>query len=197
MENVYITAKKKELTYFIFGVNEKEAGKLWFSGIEKIKSEAFKYSSSLKQVFFSGELKLIEIGAFKNCEKLEVFGCVEKDVKTDEQDFKNNLKKRKIHIEGIEILQISSGDFQIQTYAFESCSNLHTVILPKCSKLVIEKNAFKGCSSLRTVVAFCDEISFTENPFEDCSEDLVFVCKKKSAAERFARENGYRIVNEK
>ena len=91
-------------------------------------------------------------------------------------------------------MEIKKENFIIQTSAFSGCENLHTVVFPKCSKLVIEKSAFENCSSLRTVVAFVDEISFTENPFEECPKELIFVCSKDSEIERFARENGYGII---
>ena len=87
--------------------------------------------------------------------------------------------------------------FVIESKAFCGCEQLHTVVLPKCKKLIIEKDAFKGCKGLRTVVCSCKRISFTENPFEDCLESLVFVGKKDSDLKRFARENGYRYVDGK
>lgn len=195
MKKIYLTEESKELTYFIFAMNEKENEEIEFSEIEKIKAEAFKNSCIIKRAFFYNELKTIEKEAFKNCEKLEIFACIEKEPEKESENLNNYPR-----IEGMKISELNSGIFEIQTSAFESCINLETVILPQCSnssKLIIEKSAFKGCSSLRTVVAQFDEISFTENPFEDCPEYLTFVCSKNSAVERFARENGYRTKNAK
>ena len=82
----------------------------------------------------------------------------------------------------------------MEAFSFSGCENLNTVVFPKCSKITIEKFAFENCSSLRTIVVLAEEISFTDNPFEVCPSDLVFICNKNSTVERFARENGYGIV---
>lgn len=184
IEGIYVKDKNKELKYFVSIKDEK----VNFSGIKRIKNEAFRDSNIGESVFFDKELETIEDGAFKNCEDLKLFSCIEE--KTE-----NNSETKEPYIEGIKIFQSNSDIFEIQSSAFEGCSRLDTVIFPKCKKLVIEKDAFSGCESLRTVVALCDDIEFTENPFEDCPDYLTFICFKDSRVEKFARENDYRSIN--
>ena len=160
-------------------------------------------------------MKTIEKEAFKDCSKLEVFCCCQvsnlqkkeivnlkinelvtgtKMEKSSGQPENKEIENNQENSESNKDMEIKKENFIIQTSAFSGCKNLHTVVFPKCSKLTIEKSAFANCSSLRTVVAFVEDISFTENPFEDCLKELTFVCSKDSEIERFARENGYGII---
>ena len=218
MKAVYVK-ENNELKYFIFGMNEKndeiDSEEYQFENIEIIKSKAFQNPWNVKRVLFDEKLKTIEKEAFNDCSELEVFCCGEVsdlqkneivNLKINELVTETKMEKSSGQPENTEIennqensesnkdMEIKKENFIIQTSAFSGCENLHTVVFPKCSKLTIEKSAFANCSSLRTVVAFVDEISFTENPFEECPKELIFVCSKDSEIERFARENGYGII---
>lgn len=196
---------EKELKYFIFGSNTKtkESKKTKkskdvedmedsyrFEKIESISEKAFYNPWNLKRVYFDDNLKEIKKGAFEDCSELEVFCCGELCDNNDST------------IAGLKLNEKDVKSFKIETKAFSGCTQLHTVVLPECDELIIEKDAFKDCKELRTVVCLCNKISFTENPFEDCLESLVFVGKKDEKQEcsdlkRFARENGYRYVDGK
>lgn len=214
MKAVYIKENDK-LDYFIFGMNEVndeiDSEEYRFENIEIIKNKAFQSPWNVKRVFFDEKLKTIEKEAFKDCSELEVFCCGKF---CDQQKEKIvNLKVNELIIEleskpnqaaktdnnknnagNQTAVVLKKYDFNVQTAAFSGCKSLHTVVFPKCSKLIIEKSSFENCSSLRTIVAFADKISFTENPFEECPKELTFVCSKDSEIERFARENGYGII---
>lgn len=197
---------EKELEYFIFGSNVKveevekteDAGNsekteefedmedsYRFEKIESISEKAFYNPWNLKRVYFDDNLKEIKKEAFEDCSELEVFCCGELCDNNDST------------IAGLKLNEKDVKSFKIETKAFSGCKQLHTVVLPECDELIIEKDAFKDCKELRTVVCLCNKISFTENPFEDCLESLVFVGNKNSDLERFARENGYRYVDGK
>lgn len=203
MKAVYVK-DNNILKYFIFGINdENDCEEYHFKDIEVIKNNSFQNPWNLRRIFFDENLRIIEKEAFKNCEELEVLCCceIEDDNFSGRENRKRkataNVSKNEKSIVGINCSSLLAGDFLIQTLAFDGCSELHTIILPemsKPSKLIIEKKAFKGCKSLRTVVAFVDDVSFTENPFEDCPKELTFVCYKDSEVERFARENGYGVI---
>ena len=218
MKAVYVK-ENNELKYFIFGMNEKndeiDSEEYQFENIEIIKSKAFQNLRNVKRVIFDEKLKIIEKEAFKDCSKLEVFCCCQvsnlqkkeivnlkinelvtgtKMEKSSGQPENKEIENNQENSESNKDMEIKKENFIIQTSAFSGCKNLHTVVFPKCSKLTIEKSAFANCSSLRTVVAFVEDISFTENPFEDCLKELTFVCSKDSEIERFARENGYGII---
>ena len=218
MKAVYVK-ENNELKYFIFGINEKndeiDSEEYQFENIEIIKSKAFQNPWNVKRVLFDEKLKIIEKEAFKDCSELEVFCCGEvsdlqkneivnlkinelvtetKMEKSSGQPENKKIENNQENSESNKDMEIKKENFIIQTSAFSGCKNLHTVVFPKCSKLTIEKSAFANCSSLRTVVAFIEDVSFTENPFEDCLKELTFVCSKDSEIERFARENGYGII---
>lgn len=179
MKNVYLQ-KYNNLKYFICCYDENQILKI-SSGLQIIPSSAFK-DSKIKNIQFEDKVKVIKQSAFENCSELEnlIIGRnIEENKETDESNF---------------VIEEVNANFTIQKDAFKNSSKLQTLVLPKCKKLVIEKNAFSGCETLRTVIALCKEIDFTENPFEDCSESLTFICKKKSKLERFARENGFRSI---
>lgn len=197
---------EKALKYFIFGSNVKveevekteDAGNsekteefedmedsYRFEKIESISEKAFYNPWNLKRVYFDDNLKEIKKEAFEDCSELEVFCCGELCDNNDST------------IAGLKLNEKDVKSFKIETKAFSGCKQLHTVVLPECDELIIEKDAFKDCKELRTVVCLCNKISFTENPFEDCLESLVFVGNKNSDLERFARENGYRYVDGK
>lgn len=219
MKPIFIRNEEKELKYFIFGSNvkveeaddsgnsektegvaESEEPKEFedmddsyiFKNIKSISEKAFYNPWNLRRVYFDNNLEKIKKEAFEDCSELEVFCCGE---------VCNNNNNKDSTIKGLKFNQ-KVDSFVIETKAFSGCTQLHTVVLPKCDELIIEKDAFKDCKELRTVVCLCNKISFTENPFEDCLESLVFVGKKDEKQEcsdlkRFARENGYRYVDGK
>lgn len=202
MKAVYVEENEKILKYFVFGLkqNEDECEEYRFEGIKTIAERAFYSPCNVKRMFFDENLTTIKKEAFKDCNELKIFCC------GSEGDF-NLLKginpnelldseKKSEQASGKKISDSKRNltEFNIETSAFANCEKLHTVVFPKCNSLKIEKKAFSGCESLRTVVAFSENIDFTENPFEGCPKELVFVCSKDSDVERFARENGYRYV---
>lgn len=217
MKPIFIRNEEKELKYFIFGSNvkveeaddsgnsektegvaESEEPKEFedmddsyrFEDIEVISEKAFYNPWNLRRVYFDDNLREIKKEAFEDCSELEVFCCGEVCNNNDDKDST---------IKGLKFNQ-KVDSFVIETKAFSGCKQLHTVVLPEYDELIIEKDAFKGCKELRTVVCSCNKISFTENPFEDCLESLVFVentDNEDSDLKRFARENGYRYVDGK
>lgn len=221
MKPIFIRNEEKELKYFIFGSNvkveeaddsgnsektegvaESEEPKEFedmddsyrFEDIEVISEKAFYNPWNLRRVYFDDNLKEIKKEAFEDCSELEVFCCGE--VCNNNDDKNSTIKGLKFNKE----IESKIDSFKIETKAFSGCTQLHTVVLPKCDELIIEKDAFKDCKELRTVVCSCNKISFTENPFEDCLESLVFVentDNEDSDLKRFARENGYRYVDGK
>lgn len=191
MNAVYIK-EKDDLKYFLFAMNTNKENneECYFKDIQTIKNGAFKNVKNLERIYFNEKLQKIEKNAFKDNISLEVFCCcnIEKFKKSDNEN-----------LELTDIIADKTADkqkknFTVEAFSFSGCENLTTVVFPKCSKLTIEKFAFENCSSLRTIVVLAEEISFTDNPFEDCPSDLVFICKEDSTVERFARENGYGIV---
>lgn len=200
MTAVYMKIKNS-LERFIFGYknNIQDLDDVYqFKDIESISSGAFDPVYDFKQIYFDAKLQRIEKEAFKNCENLEVFCCGKTDTNGNfgiENISIHDLKLSKSVTQPDKGKTSAATTFTTETRAFSGCEKLHTVILPNCDKLIIEKNAFEDCCGLRTFICSSDSISFTENPFEGCSEDLVFIGLKDSGLERFARENGYGFIN--
>ncbi|BDC97093.1 leucine-rich repeat protein [Treponema saccharophilum] len=174
-----------KLSHFISTLDKNESVHL--NGITTVCENAFTSSNDLKSIFFDENLKCINKSAFEDSESLKFFCCGKTPESKAPENEIYNLKEVTV--------SLNSDSFTIQTLAFSGCKNLQTVILPSCKTLTIEKDAFSGCESLRTFVCECDKISFTENPFEECPENLTFIVKQNSKLERFARENGYRFIN--
>lgn len=195
MKAVYIK-ENNELKYFLFAMNTniEKIEECYFSDIETIKSDAFKNVKNLERIYFNEKLQKIEKNAFKDNISLEVFSCC--NIEKFKESNNENLELNDIIADKTadKTADEQKKNFAVEAFSFSGCENLNTVVFPKCSKITIEKFAFENCSSLRTIVVLAEEISFTDNPFEDCPSDLVFICNKDSTVERFARENGYGIV---
>lgn len=159
-----------------------------------IATSAFAYSCVekilFKHIFVGDYPSNIGEKAFENCESLTtvIFGELGKETIIS---YEENTKLKNVG------LDLAKGDYTIQTDAFKGCRKLTTLVLPEVVneyKLVIERDAFCGCEALRTIVALCDKIEFTGNPFPEANEHLTFICKENSEMARFACKNGYRSV---
>lgn len=167
----------------------------------EIKENAFANSEE-KNIVFKSSITKIKQNAFENCINLEnvIFFCGYKN--NDGNCCKSNERLDGIIVENQKLSDIikqqdlcdPSGDFTVQKEAFKNCTNLKTVIFPCANKITIEKDAFWGCESLRTIIAITKVIDFTNNPFESCTENLVFICRKDSNVDKFAREYGYKTA---
>lgn len=184
-----------KLSHFISTLDENES--VHFNGITTICENAFTSSNDVKSIFFDENLKCINKSAFEDSESLKFFAVekLQNQKLQNQKHKKQKIQKNEIYNLKEVTVSLNSDSFTIQTLAFSGCKNLQTVILPSCKTLTIEKDAFSGYESLRTFVCECDKISFTENPFEECPENLTFIVKQNSKLERFARENGYRFIN--
>lgn len=195
MVQCYVEKANDTLEYFICGFANKNKycnETNVFSRIKTIENKAFHLAPNLKRVFFDESLEIIKQEAFRDCSDLELFALIDKS--ENESENESDFILNEVKIKSMKDKKNKKKSFTLETLAFANCENLHTVVLPCCKNLKIEKDAFSGCTSLRTVVIFAEEINFTENPFKECPKTLVFVCSKKSHIEQFARENGYRSI---
>lgn len=177
----------------------------------EIKENAFANSEEKNIVFKSSITKIMQ-NAFENCKNLEnvIFFCGHKSNKrlgriiVENQKLSDIIKQQDLCDGSIYkeddlnkfnlYLCNPSRHFTVQKEAFKNCTNLKTVIFPCANKITIEKDAFWGCESLRTIIAITKVIDFTNNPFESCTENLVFICRKGSNVDKFAREYGYKTA---
>ena len=153
MQPVYIENLDNTMKYFICGIeeNSKNHDSCNFDAINEISERAFLFSRTLKQAIFTNSLKTVKKEAFKGCEELELFCCgkLGSDAKTEEKE--STLK-------GVDIAELEKTgstekpqnitQFTIETSAFANCNKLHTVMLPKCENLIIEKMRFLVAKNL-------------------------------------------------
>ena len=218
MKSMYIEkGNKKNIAYFIGSFKDNNFVEI--DNTATISESAFAHSD-VEKILFKNCSPNIGEKAFEGCESLVtvIFGELEKDKQdndksettnnqtTNNQTTNNQTTNNQTTTENYETkigkntiknlkLASTSSAYDIQANAFKDCAKLATLVLPQVSStLTIEKDAFSGCGALRTVVAICDKVDFTANPFADSSEHLTFICKENSDVARFARENGYRSV---
>ena len=183
MKPVYVE-KDGDLRHFIFNFydsQDKETWELEFERISTISASAFKNVTGLEKARIVGDT----MGKYHPHGDSSIYNLSESFHKV--QTTREGVKAYAFNYPLLEILD---------GRGFSECKNISTIVLPECKKLIIEKGAFSGCSVLRSFVSFAEEIDFTENPFEDCPESLTFVGKKNSGLERFAREYGYRFIDD-
>ena len=193
MKGIYLEKDDKgvkSIAYFIGSFKEDDEEFVEIDDNDAIAKSAFAHSNVEKILFKGDECSDIGEKVFEDCGELTtvIFGELWKDETLADKE-KSILKNL--------TLASARGDYIIQSNAFKDCAKLATLVLPKVDdnhKLVIENDAFCACGSLRTVVALCDTIDFTGNPFAEEAEHLTFICKENSGVARFAREHGYRSV---
>lgn len=219
-KSIYLEKNGDHFEYFICLLPEDDKKSVSVNA-EILSKKAFRDVDSVENVFFA-KCTCIENSAFENCKDLKTVIWSEKNTEQLEEyeisatyENENKVfngkiaalksKDRSFQTEYIHGINIPTVDrLTIQHGAFKNCSKLQTVVFPLLkdldgnsvdNKIIIEKDAFEGCNSLRVVVALSSKLKITENPFEDCPNDLVFICNSNSEVAQFARENGYRYID--
>ncbi|MCF0121781.1 MAG: leucine-rich repeat protein [Lachnospiraceae bacterium] len=86
----------------------------------------------------------------------------------------------------------ADNTIEIHTESFSKCTKLHTVIIPKTKRIIIESFAFSGCCNLRSFEIQADDIEISDSAFEGCPNlTLISNC---DFVERFSREHGIRFL---
>ena len=83
----------------------------------------------------------------------------------------------------------------ILTYAFANCSKLETVVLEAGVKTIAE-SAFTDCTSLKDVTIPATVNTIAETAFANCPKSLRIHGKTGSAAEQYAKKQGFTFVSE-
>lgn len=185
---------------------------------ETVKSKRFENETDLKAGILSSYLKTIESNAFKNCTELkeiyfaEIASNKQTTVaetisvtemlpnKNEKEIYKTNtdLSKSslKILLNGNLFASLPKDDSNsliLCANSFFNCTKLHTVLLPPCGNLIIEKSAFENCSALRTVLILCNHAKIHENAFAGC-ENVVLVSNCEEVLS-FARNNNLEQID--
>lgn len=183
--NIQLMVKNNDNEIIHYITDFEKNDRIYLDKITNIYEKAF-YNATVKssvEVFINLEFS-IKKNAFEKC-LLTDFICV-----NGQERFSNN------ECEDF----TEHNNLEIQYRAFKDCENLNSVIFPLFKNISIENEAFKNCTNLRTVVLLCrkgaEHIYIAPDAFDE-NENLVFVCIKGSAVERYAREHNFRIINVK
>ena len=150
---------------------------------------------------------VLELGkySFKDCEKITAVTVPDSVETVGWEAF--------LYCYGLEKITVGSGAVIIGGGCFGDCSALKEVDLRMAENALIDTCAFYNCTALERIVlpdtvtaigsqAFCGDtalaeivipdtvVSFDENIFEQCGEQLTVICSDSSAAAAYAEQYG-------
>ena len=153
------------------------------SGLKTIGNYALYGNRSLETVQFSGK-NLTSIGedAFRDCMALTKLNLTGNDAVICARAFCNNDALKEVTLSGVKTIgynafggddALKSADLgedliSIDSYAFQSCSNLETVTLPE-SLTTINNDAFRDCSKLASIEIPNKVTKLNDNTFANCT----------------------------
>lgn len=155
------------------------------SGLEEIQMYAFQGCSSLSSINLH-HLRILSSGAFQDCSSLtslsvsanalgsSVFsGCTNLRTITLSPNtwvsiYTGSLFSGCSSLTSIELPAATSG---IAHDCFNGCSSLTSITLPAACTSV-GRQAFKDCSSLRTITTYGNDLTFSDNVFNDACTSL-------------------------
>ena len=183
--------------------------------VKTIASNAFDYNKNLKSIKFSKSVKTIGSAAISDCEELKTITIPKNILLIGEYAFYNCEEVTKIKID-------ANKKLKILTAAFMNCESLKRIDVPKVSgkavfsgcedlkKIVIKSNVktltqneFFECTKLKTVTVPDTVKKIEKQSLGYCDdgycntikiEDFKIKGYKGSAAERYAKRNGFKFI---
>ena len=157
--------------------------KVNLSTVTSIGEQAFFGCSSLTEVTLGEKIGYLCKSVFEGCTSLHAITLPHNITYIGCECFKDCTS----------LAQIDLGEvMEIDNNAFEHCSELCTLILPK-SLMHISQNAFSFCSSLSSVMAQNRFIDIDETAFEN-TVNLIFKAVQFSTSYEYVQLQGYRFV---
>ncbi|MDD6069510.1 MAG: leucine-rich repeat domain-containing protein [Clostridiales bacterium] len=167
--------------------------------VTSIGNNAFLGCSGLTDLVIPKSITSIGNEAFSSCYGLNKIMVANENPKYDSRDNCNAIieTESNVLITGCKTTQIPSSITSLSYCAFAGCSGLKKVIIPE-SVTSIDVYAFAGCSSLSEIVIPSSVEHFGDSVFGDytmgkCSSDMIIYTQNGSAAERYAKQNGYTV----
>lgn len=153
--------------------------------MKTIGQEAFAFCPKLTSVTIPEGVTEIETSAFAECGDLKSI--------TIPGSVKIIRAETFASCENLEFVEITEGVTRMEDFAFSDCKALKQVTLPK-SMTKIGDMVFWGCDSLTTIAIPEGVTEIGKNAFQK-SEHLTICTPQGSAAERFAKTAGIRVVH--
>ena len=200
-----------EIPTFLFINNNRITGVVIPEGVTNIRNQAFGWCDSLTNVVIPEGVTRIGYGAFKGSENLtsvtlpstlSVIGdkafpastIIRSEPNTYAHTWalKNGYTWQPAEQPESKVMKLPAGLKSIQQEAFRG-SAAESIVLPDgCAE--IGAKAFADCATLRRVEIPASVAVIAEDAFEGCSNELVIVTPKGSAAERFAQAHGISVT---
>ena len=200
-----------EIPTFLFINNNRITGVVIPEGVTNIGNQAFGWCDSLTSVVIPEGVTRIGYGAFKGSENLtsvtlpstlndigkEAFPAStiirsEPNTYAHTWALKNGYTWQPAGQSESKVMKLPAGLKSIQQEAFRG-SAAESIVLPDgCTE--IGAKAFADCSMLRRVEIPASVAVIAEDAFEGCSNELVIVTPKGSAAESFAQAHGLSVT---
>ena len=190
-----------------YGLRNEIKTVIFDEGVTSIAAAAFKGYENLSEVILCGTITDIGASAFENCGNLK-FVTFKSSPAVGDNAFKNSSELESVTVEAalneigylafyncsrLKNIEFKKPVGTISRSAFNRCTALESIALPHgCIKICTY--AFRTCKSLRKIVIpssvdIIEPDAFLESP------NVVIYCKKDSAAERYAIENGLKYKN--
>ena len=200
-----------EIPTFLFINNNRITGVVIPEGVTNIGNQAFGWCDSLTSVVIPEGVTRIGYGAFKGSENLtsvtlpSTLNDIGKEafptstiIRSEPNTYahtwalENGYTWRPAGQSEIKVMKLPAGLKSIQQEAFRD-SAAECVVLPDgCAE--IGARAFAACAGLRRVEIPASVAVIAEDAFEGCSNELVIVTPKGSAAESFAQAHGLSVT---
>jgi len=153
-------------------------------GVESIGYFAFANCSSLESINLPESLKEIKESAFSGCESITSVTIPDGITYIGYSVFNE--------CSSLESITLPESIESIEPGTFTGCSALTGITLPKGIKIIGE-SAFSDCSGLKSITIPDSVTSIAEGAFDGC-ENLIISGYKGSAAETYAKENGFEFI---
>ena len=161
------------------------------NSVTSIGGYAFSSCTSLTSITIPNSVAKTGIGVFYNCLSLASVTIPSGVTIISGETFK--------YCKGLTSITIPDSVTSIQSDAFEYCTSLESVTIPN-SVTSIRSDAFTKCTSLKSLtipksVTKINKRAFGYNNEEgEKNNDFVVKCYKGTAAETYAKDNGFKIV---
>ncbi len=150
-------------------------------GLQRIDMFAFAGCEKLKRILIPASVTDIQWGCFLDCPNIESIEVDEKNPVFDSRNDCNAIirKSNRYLIVGCKNTNIPDDIRGIESFAFEGCRDLQSIILPE-GLIHIGDYAFEGCSKIEQVFIPQNVSSIWSGCFRDCSSLKSLIVDKRN-----------------
>ena len=176
--------------------------------VTAIGDDAFRRRTDLKSIVIPDSVTQIGEDAFQECISLSEISVPDSVAEIGSFAFSSctgltcarlpdGLKKLEFGLfsgcRSLKWVKLPAGVREIEGCVFSRCSSLKCIEIPGKARKIGEQ-AFKDCTSLERILLPKSVVEIGKDIFMGCSPDLVICGERKSAAQRYAQENGIQFA---